>query len=121
MDYLKTLYQVWPVLTVIAALVAGWGMWVLSQRFVPRAEHSAVKLGIDALSVRVANLESGVAELEGCVRKMPDADTMVKIQLGLEAQRGDMKALRAEINGVHTAVDALKNNTDMLVQHHLGR
>ena len=50
---------------------------------------------------------------------VPDGKTMLGIQLLLKEQRGDMKALEARLEGIESGMVGLKNQIDMLIQHHL--
>lgn len=105
MTFLELLNDWNFILTYIGPPLCGWIWWSARQRF-------AVKEDVAALSERVQKVEIKLAEV-------PDGDTMLKIQLALQELRGDMKAQDAKLDGVVSSVDALKNNTDMLLQHHL--
>ena len=104
-DILTELDRWWPVLGILATLVYGWGVYHLSRRFATKYEH-------DGLAGRVDDLERRM-------ETVPDGKTMLGIQLLLKEQRGDMKALEARLEGIESGMVGLKNQIDMLIQHHL--
>lgn len=103
---LATLLSDWvSVVSYVGPPLCGWVWWSARQKF-------ALKDVVEALSSRTAVLEL-------TIKDVPDGQTMLRIQLALEELRGDMKAQDAKMDGVLSSVDALKNNTEMLIQHHL--
>lgn len=58
-------------------------------------------------------------ELERRMETVPDDKTMHLIQLSLGELRGDVKAQDAKIDGMVDRFDALANNVEMLIEHHL--
>lgn len=51
---------------------------------------------------------------------MPTGDTMLAIQLSQQEIRGDIKALYTAMDGLRTSMEAMSNNTHMLMEFHLG-
>ena len=102
-DILTELDRWWPVLGILATLVYGWGVYHLSRRF----------------AGCVSGLAGRVDDLERRMETVPDGKTMLGIQLLLKEQRGDMKALEARLEGIESGMVGLKNQIDMLIQHHL--
>ena len=111
-DILTELDRWWPVLGILATLVYGWGVYHLSRRFATKYEH-------DGLAGCVSGLAGRVDDLERRMETVPDGKTMLGIQLLLKEQRGDMKALEARLEGIESGMGGLKNQIDMLIQHHL--
>ena len=62
---------------------------------------------------------TGTPVLKDARLTVPDGKTMLGIQLLLKEQRGDMKALEARLEGIESGMVGLKNQIDMLIQHHL--
>ena len=108
MSAIDLFQQLWPALYVIGALAFGWGMWQLSRYFVPRSEHTKLVDELTCLSGQVSQ-----------TRSLPDNKTMHTIQLSLEELRGSVKAQDAKIDGMVDRFDALANNVEMLIEHHL--
>ena len=119
MSAIDLFQQLWPALYVIGALAFGWGMWQLSRYFVPRSEHTKLVDELPCLSGQVSKLSDRVGELETQTRSLPDNKTMHTIQLSLEELRGSVKAQDAKIDGMVDRFDALANNVEMLIEHHL--
>ena len=101
-----------PVLSILATLACGWCLYQLSRRFVSKDEHNAVKAEQESIAGRLDVLERRM-------ETVPDGKTMLGIQLLLKEQRGDMKALEARLEGIESGMVGLKNQIDMLIQHHL--
>lgn len=98
--------------SVFASLVAGWCLYHLSRRFVPRAAHELVK------KTQIEHAER-LDALERRMETVPDGKTMLKLQLSIQEIRGDLKAQDAKIDGISGMVQALKTNLDILVQSHM--
>ena len=111
-DILTELDRWWPVLGILATLFYGWGIYHLSQRFASKKELESVRTGQECMSERLGRLERRM-------ETTPDAETMHKIALSLAEVRGDLKAVRNRMDGMETAISGLKEQINMLVQHHL--
>lgn len=111
-DILTELDRWWPVLGILATLFYGWGIYHLSQRFASKKELESVRTDQESLSGRLEKLEKRM-------ETVPDAETMHKIALSLAEVRGDMKAVRNRMDGMESAITGMKEQINMLVQHHL--
>ena len=111
-DFLTVLDRWWPVLGVIATLFYGWGIYHLSPRFVTKEEYEAVRTEQESMSGRLESLERRM-------ETVPDSETMHRIALSLAEVRGDMKAVRNRMDGMDTSIGGIKEQINMLVQHHL--
>ena len=60
------------------------------------------------------------ARLDTLEENMPTGDTMLAIQLSQQEIRGDIKALYTAMDGLRTSMEAMSNNTHMLMEFHLG-
>lgn len=111
-ELLTELDRWWPVLGVLATVFYGWGIYHLSRRFATKEEYAAVKTEQESMSGRLD-------ELERRMETVPDAGTMHRILLSLEELRGDMKSLGTRMDGMETSISGMKNQINILVQHHL--
>ncbi len=111
-DLLLELDRWWPVLGIAATVFYGWGIYHLSRRFVTKEEYENAKTEQDAIAERLELLERRM-------ETVPDGETMHKIALSLAEVRGDMKAVRNRMDGMETAIAGIKEQVNMLVQHHL--
>lgn len=102
----------WPVLGILATLFYGWGIYHLSRRFATKEEFSGVKSEQTDMSERLELLERRM-------ETVPDTVTMHRIALSLSELRGDMKEMRGRMDGVETSISGIKNQINLLVQHHL--
>ncbi len=104
-DFLTVLDRWWPVLGVIATLFYGWGIYHLSRRFVTKEEYEAVRTEQENMSGRLESLERRM-------ETVPDSETMHRIALSLAEVRNRM-------DGMDTSIGGIKEQINMLVQHHL--
>ena len=111
-DILTELDRWWPVLGILATLFYGWGIYHLSQRFASKKELESVRTEQESMSGRLEKLEKRM-------ETVPDAETMHKIALSLAEVRGDLKSVRERMGGVETAISGIREQVNMLVQHHL--
>ena len=111
-DILTELDRWWPLLGILATVFYGWGIYHLSRRFATREEFRAVKTEQEDMSARLELLERRM-------ETVPDAKTLHKIALSLMELRGDMKEVRGRMDGMETTISCIKNQINILVQHHL--
>ena len=111
-DILTELDRWWPVLGILATAFYGWGIYHLSRRFATREEYEAVR-------TEQENMSGRLGELEKRMETAPDARTMHAIELSLTELRGDMKEICGRMDGMETSISGMKNQINMLVQHHL--
>ena len=111
-DLLTELDRWWPVLGILATVFYGWGIYHLSRRFATREEYRAVRTEQENISGRLGKLEKRM-------ETVPDANMMHAIELSLTELRGDVKEIRGRMDGMETSISGMKNQINILVQHHL--
>lgn len=111
-DFLTELDRWWPLLGIFATAFYGWGIYHLSRRFATKEEYEAVKTEQETISGRIE-------ELERRMETVPDAKMMHAIELSLTELRGDVKEIRGRMDGMETSISGMKNQINILVQHHL--
>ena len=90
--------------------LCGWIWWSAKRIFATREELAHAQAENAALRARLDTLEEN----------MPTGDTMLAIQLSQQEIRGDIKALYTAMDGLRTSMEAMSNNTHMLMEFHLG-
>lgn len=122
-DFIDEINRWLPFLGGIAALLWPFVLYHLSKKFVGKAEYEAMKANREAEYGAMKEAQEEIADrlkdLERRMETVPDGKTMHLIQLSLGELRGDVKAQDAKIDGMVDRFDALANNVEMLIQHHL--
>ena len=111
-DLLTELDRWWPVLGILATVFYGWGIYHLSRSFATKEEYRAVRTEQESISGRLGKLEKRM-------ETVPDANMMHAIELSLTELRGDVKEIRGRMDGMETSISGMKNQINILVQHHL--
>lgn len=100
---MRELFAEWgPAISFVGPTLVGWLWWSVRQKFCQKEEHAA-------LAGRVAKLE----------QNMPEEGTMLELRLGIQEVRGEFRALDARMAGLQDSISAIRNNIDMLMEHHL--
>ena len=102
MEITKVLAEWGPVIGLVWPPLVGWLWWSIRQKFVQKEDLSP-------LVERVTLLEQSV----------PDEGTLLDLRLGMQEMRGELRTVDARLEGVQGAIAAIRNNLDMLMQHHI--
>lgn len=113
---LETIQKWLPLVVLVIQLLLSWFMWTLSRQFMPRKECELCR---EDMKKKVDVLEKGAAVADALRSGTPTAEEIGEIHTSVEAIRGDIKGLRADINGQGELLRRLERPVNLLMEHHL--
>ncbi|MCL1939552.1 MAG: DUF2730 domain-containing protein [Desulfovibrionaceae bacterium] len=119
MNFLQIIIEHWNIVSAALALVVGFALWHLSQRFVSKKEFETALADITKLRERqeqaLAELSANILQLNAAITNMPSVAALHRLELGLEELRGLQKETAAQLKGQSAAMERLNDNFDRLV------
>ncbi len=86
-----------PVGIVLIQGAMGWVLWSLRREFLSRSEWAAEK---SQLAEKQGELERRITETEHSLARVPGLPAVHELDLGVQALRGEIKALEVKVCGV---------------------
>lgn len=103
--------------------LVAWGWWSLKRVFVSRADfvRTSGDLGgrMDQLEARQYEQDSMQRQITDKLDQLPTTGDLHRISLSLRALEGDVKAARAQMDGLAHATRRLERSMDMITEVHM--
>lgn len=133
---IDTLLKFWPAGFAVMNLFGLWVMWSLRHTFASRGDLEALRAelskaqkatadraeeSVKAVRAEVAEVRDDVENVREALGRTATHAEMAELQRTLAAVGGDVKELRATVQGMGAAVAGVAENLNMLIKHHVER
>ncbi|WP_417292925.1 DUF2730 family protein [Desulfovibrio porci] len=116
-DYLPGVLQ-----GLTTGLVA-WGWWSLKRVFVSRADfdvrRAATDARLDAIESRQYSRTTALQQIDFKLDALPTSDEVRGLAISLKEMEGDLKGIRAQVEGLSHATARLERAVDMFTEVHM--
>ena len=112
----ERILQLLPLVVLVLQGLGLWAMWSLSRKFVPRAECEACR---KEMGNTVAELATEARVAQALSEESPSGADLANLEKTVEAVRGDVKKLGADIRGQAELLQRVERQTHLLIEHHL--
>ncbi len=107
---------------VTTALVV-WGWWSLKRVFVTRTDFEACRAAtaarLDAVESRQYSRTTALQQIDFKLDALPTSDEVRGLAISLKEIEGDLKGIRAQVEGLSHATARLERTVDMFTEVHM--
>ena len=107
---------------VTTALVV-WGWWSLKRVFVTRTDFEACRAAtaarLDAIEGRQYSRTTALQQIDFKLDALPTSDEVRGLAISLKEMEGDLKGIRAQVEGLSHATARLERAVDMFTEVHM--
>ena len=105
-------------------LLGLWVNWSLSRQFVTHAFFAAYSKGMDErfkqIELRQAEADNVHTQIAATLAALPTAKDLHRLEVGLTAIEGSVKASQAEVRGLASGVGRIERVVDIITESHIG-
>lgn len=100
-----------------------WVWWSLRRIFVTRAGFDAYKASVnarlEAIEERQYNFTSALQKIDSKLDALPTSDEVQRLVVALKESEGDLKGIKAQVEGLSHATLRLERAMDMFTEVHM--
>lgn len=111
---------------ILQAITTGlvlWGWWSLKRVFVTRSDfetrQAAVSARLDAIEDRQYSRTTALQQIDFKLDALPTSDEVRGLAISLKEMEGDLKGIRAQVEGLSHATARLERAVDMFTESHM--
>ena len=113
----------WAFVLLLQAL-ALWVSWSMSRQFVTHTFFEAFSKGMDErfkqIELRQAEADNVHTQIAATLAALPTAKDIHRLEVGLTAIEGSVKASQAEVRGLASGVSRIERVVDIITESHIG-
>lgn len=107
----------------LTTLLVLWAWWSLKRVFVTRADFESRKAAtdarLDAIEDRQYNRTTALQQIDFKLDNLPTSEEVQGLALSLKGMEGDLKGIRAQMQGLSHATARLERAVDMFTEVHM--
>ena len=103
--------------------LVAWGWWSLKRIFVSRADFEIRKAAtdnrLDAIENRQYDRTTALQQIDFKLDALPTSEEVQGLAISLKEMEGDLKGIRAQVEGLSHATARLERAVDMFTEVHM--